>query len=422
MADSGNKMKDKPKKSEQKSESDSTVWSGDLPQLEVPENEMPDLPELPEVKVPVKWSGKSKVNFQLTLFIASVWVLTLGSAPIVIYKFADKKVTRSAMMLSGLMWTALFGGLYVFTNIVYFNSPHFDRVRSLTIIECTYFMTQVITTVGYGDITPAFRRGQVFVGIYVTLSFFVIALLMAEMQIIVMDKVNEYKERLRAKLKESARDRGHGIHPSQEESNATSGLSFKPEKPSFVNLVISLGAFFAIAFVWVMFFHFYPGEEKTFLQAVYMSLITLTTVGFGAITPDTEEGMLFGAFFMFIGTTALLNVVQNFSTYILEMDEYEGWCPKEFESGLKKFREKYAAESDQSLTEEKFVVLALLQKKRVTEDEIDQIKDSYKKMSGAKGKLNLKGFASNVCSEIDRADLGDSATEAGSLPHSARSD
>merc|ERR1740138_851678 len=129
----------------------------------------------------------------------------LGSTPIVIYTLGHKKVTKSALVLAVLMWLALFGGLYLFTNIILFNSPHFDQVRSLTIIECVYFMTQVITTVGYGDITPAYPRGQVFVGAYVTLSFFVIALLMAEMQEIVMDTVLKYKQNLEHRLGERLR-------------------------------------------------------------------------------------------------------------------------------------------------------------------------------------------------------------------------
>jgi len=327
-------------------------------------------------------------------------------------------VTNSAIVLSCLMWLALFGGLFLFTQIILFNSPHFDRVRSLTIIECCYFMTQVITTVGYGDITPAMPRGQVFVGAYVTLSFFVIALLMSEMQDVVMTKVKKYKDKLKLHVEE----RGYmGSSQSISSLPATSSLGFKPEKPSPDGLISSVSIFVGVAVIWVLFFHFYPGEDKKWLEAIYMSLITLTTVGFGAITPVTEGGMLFAAFFMFIGTSALVNVVQNFSTYILEMDQYESWSPKEFESGLKKFREKYSMQAGHEISEEKFLILTLLQRKLVTEDQIDQIKESYKAMVGTKGKLNLKGIASNVSSEIDHADLGDSDTEAGSQLPSARS-
>ena len=42
-------------------------------------------------------------------------------------------------------------------------------------------MSQVITTVGYGDVTPARQRGQVFVGFYVITSFLVIAVMMSNL-------------------------------------------------------------------------------------------------------------------------------------------------------------------------------------------------------------------------------------------------
>lgn len=346
------------------------------------------------------WTGVSDINHQVVLLLAAVWVLVLGSAPIMIYAFGGKQVTKSAIILSCLMWLALFGGLFLFTQIILFNSPHFERVRSLTIIECTYFMTQVITTVGYGDVTPAMPRGQVFVGTYVTLSFCVIAILVSEVQGIVMEKVNKYKEDLKQR-------HGYALTNSQ----YSSPFGIKPEKPTCDALLGSMALFVGIASVWVFFFHYYPGENKSWLEAIYMCLITLTTVGFGAITPITEGGMLFSAFFMFIGTSALVNVVQNFSTYILEMDQYESWCPKEFASDLHKYREKYVSGGDSGISEESFLILTLLQRKLVTEDQIDQVRESYKAMLGTKGKLNLKGIASKVDSQIDHADLGDSATE-----------
>jgi len=378
------------------------------------------------VEQTARWSGVSNINVEFTLLCAIVWVLMLGSAPILTYKYGHKELTTSAMVLSALMWVALFGGLYLFTNIILFNSPHFDKVRSLTIIECTYFMTQVITTVGYGDITPAYPRGQVFVGAYVTLSFFVIALLMSEMQEIVMGKVLKYKQDLEQSLGERLRLRREAAAaavasgneegldaadaaPSSnilEKSTATTHFSLRPLKPPVDGLISAVAIFAGVALIWVLFFHFYPGENKAWLEAIYMSLITLTTVGFGAITPVTEGGMLFAAFFMFIGTSALLNVVQTFATFILEMNQYEAWSPKQFKADMKKHGDLLGKPKD--LSEDKFLILTLLQRKMVTEDQIDAIKASYITMTGSQGKVSMKSIASNVHAQED----DDSVSEA----------
>lgn len=337
--------------------------------------QLPEKPDSDEKKT--FWSGKSSIPLDVTLMIAAIWVLTLGSAPILIYRWGEKKVTNSAIVVSCLSWAALFGGLYLFTNIIIFSSSHFDRERTLTVVECIYFMTQVITTVGYGDITPVFPRGRLFVGIYVTLSFFVIALLMSEMQSVVMQRVNKYKEKLQASGLAGSNwlDQLGG---SDSLSRSHSNVGFKPEKPSPGDLIAAVALFVVIAFTWVMFFHFYPGENKPFLQACYMSLITLTTVGFGAVTPVTEGGMLFGAFFMFIGTSSLVNVVTAFSTFILEMDQWETWDAKKFENDLKKFGEKLPAGSD--VPEEKFIAFALVQKGIVSQEQIDSIMETYAAM------------------------------------------
>ena len=65
-----------------------------------------------------------------------------------------------------LLW--LGSGIYLFTQMLLFNSVHFDvEERTLTLVETIYLLSQIITTVGYGDITPSRMRGQIFVALYV---------------------------------------------------------------------------------------------------------------------------------------------------------------------------------------------------------------------------------------------------------------
>lgn len=311
------------------------------------------------------WRGVSSVPVGLAQLIGITWVLVLGSTPIFIYKMDNRKWTHTGIWLSGLMWTALFGGLFMFTNVIVFQSGHFETERSLTVIECCYFMTQVITTVGYGDITPVFPRGQIFVGIYVLISFFVIAVLISEMQTIVVQKVTLYKDILKNKIHK----------PSKHESKALRALELNPEKPSLFNLVAPATLFVLIAVAWIMFFHFYPGEEKLWTEACYMVLITLTTVGFGAVTPVTEGGMMFSAFFMFIGTAALVSVVTNFSTYTLQRTAWEEWDPKQFQRDLKALHDNIGEGAE--LSELDFVTFALVQKHLVSKEQMDSIKAAY---------------------------------------------
>merc|ERR1719329_1109937 len=98
------------------------------------------------------------------------------------------------------MWVVFFGGYWLFTNIILFQSIHFKQIRPLTMIECMYFMSQVITTVGYGDITPAKVRGQVFVGLYVLGAMFVISMIVSDVVNQLMESADNYRHHLQASV------------------------------------------------------------------------------------------------------------------------------------------------------------------------------------------------------------------------------
>lgn len=340
----------------------------------------------------IHWSGISDIPIEVAQLFGIAWVLVLGSTPIFIYKVDDRPVTKTGIVLASVMWVALFGGLFLFTNIILFQSSHFDRVRSLTIIECTYFMTQVITTVGYGDITPAYPRGQVFVGFYVVLAFFVIAFLVSEMQAIVVTRLHKYKEIL---------SKHTGMTTSASRSNI---IEFKPSKPEVSNLVISGLGFIFVASAWILFYHYFPGENKPWTEACYMALITLTTVGFGAVTPNTEAGMMFGAFFMFIGTAALVSVVTNFSSFSLEMAEWEAWDPKKFQTALKDLKKKGKGHG---LSEIDFMTFTLIQKHILSEEEVDEIKAVYQTWKTSEGGLQDRLRLESVA-DLGGVDMPDS--------------
>jgi len=79
----------------------------------------------------------------------------------------------------------------------------------------------------------------------------------------------------------------------------------------------------------VCFFTHYPGEDLTGLEAFYLSVITLTTVGFGDKVPKTSGGKVFATIWMLLGVAAFANMVGRFSAVFLsrgvrldKLDEY----------------------------------------------------------------------------------------------------
>lgn len=234
---------------------------------------------------------------------ALLYCVMLASAPFLLASLAEEQVTRAHMVESVLLIGWLGGVIYLFTNVVKFQSIHFHGYRPLTLVESVYLISQILTTVGYGDITPAFPRGQVWVGFNVILALCLYGSFICEVVQVVGNRIQ--KELL---------DEDCVRQPGQQLKDWRAELS-----PSKMPLITSTLWFAGIATVGIVFWHCYPGEGKSWLQAVYMSIITLSTVGFGAFNATTEGGKIFAAFWMLAGVAALGALLSAFiNTVMLE--------------------------------------------------------------------------------------------------------
>jgi len=281
----------------------------------------------------------------------------------------------------------------LFTNVILFQSGHFEGIRPLTMIECIYFMSQVITTVGYGDITPAKPRGQVFVALYVLGALFVIAMLVSQ----VIDHFTE----LLHKKKEAM---FHVTPRSTESDGARKNTSvhdlLAPDRPSMSSLLVSLAAFALLDIVWVAFFWTFPGENKTLFEAFYMSLITLTTVGFGAITPLTEGGMIFAAFFMLIGSASIVNVIGKFCEFVSMMNEFQRFSPEVKKGAVDDL--KQIVKNQSKVTESEFFRFVVLYENVMTEDQVGSILDAFESLKPQNGVVDFKTVEDAMDVQKDR--------------------
>jgi voltage-gated potassium channel len=77
----------------------------------------------------------------------------------------------------------------------------------------------------------------------------------------------------------------------------------------FVFTVI-FGGTFAFMFV----------EDKTFLEALYFVIATITTVGYGDVVPESDSGKLFTILLITFGTVAFLSIIPILFSYLIEKD------------------------------------------------------------------------------------------------------
>merc|ERR1719217_136878 len=159
----------------------------DFPDFDLEHMELPGGGSMPLTQHSVEWKAESELPPVLQYTFAGLWITMLCSIPFILPMVDRRPVTKTQMIVGGLMLVVLLGGFWLFTNII-------------------FFMSQVITTVGYGDVTPAKIRGQVFVGLYVIGALFIIAMVMSDLTDHMVQLARDYKKRIAKERAQKARE------------------------------------------------------------------------------------------------------------------------------------------------------------------------------------------------------------------------
>lgn len=371
-------------------------------------------PETPWHKV-TAWKENFRYPVSVEATIAILWITMVAGMPFIVMQIEGKQFTRTQAIVFFTMWLILFGGIFLFTQILYFQSNHFEWSRHLTIVESVYFLAQVLTTVGYGDITPATPRAQVFVGLYVLFSLFVIANVISEVGDCISAQVRKMGAEVVRRYRQAqsvvgaATDKiSFGFSAPDDTGTSGSGcfseaivplsraerLQLKPigyfeaTPPTldYLSVLGSLFQFILFVVVGVLFYHHYPEEEKTVFNAVYMSVITLSTVGFGVITPQTEAGKVFGAFWMLFGSAALVGVIASLTDLYDQIKQFEKWHARDHVAERKEFVD----ECPEAMDKFEFIKRSLLWQGALEIDDIKAIEYCFNHAKPAESEKVMK--------------------------------
>jgi len=219
-------------------------------------------------------------------------------------------------------------GLYMYTS-----RGWGDKMEPYTVVQSCYLMAQIITTVGYGDLTPAQPSGFMFTTMYVLTAVVTFTSLVS----VVADAVQKSQEQILKKTVGSIgfnnrrknpnnpaplgglepRTQGRPEHFRKRLSEKWQTGWLRPDTKAFL---MSALLWFAFVLIGTFFFALYGVEEKTLCEAFYMSVITLTTVGFGDKHPVSSSGQIFATFWMLLGVSAYGNMVARFSARFMARD------------------------------------------------------------------------------------------------------
>ena len=87
-------------------------------------------------------------------------------------------------------------------------------------------------------------------------------------------------------------------------------------KHNFNSLFIALALFIGITFIGIIGFSFF--DNYTLVEAFYMTVITMSTVGFGEVRPLSDEGMIFASFLIVFSFGIFAYLLTTLTGYVVE--------------------------------------------------------------------------------------------------------
>lgn len=183
-----------------------------------------------------------------------------------------------------------------------------------------YFIVQIITTIGYGDVTVSHRASQWFMIFYVFLGVAVCA-----------NIVNDFVDRHLSAANEGAAQRLRQLEVRLSKSTHDETGAERRFGP-FNRMLAAAGVYLVFVLVGTGFYSTWEactcsygrthvehcdrfncahtgGYMKGAREALYMSVITLSTTGFGDFAPKTHVGRVLGLIWMPLGVLSWVNFV-----------------------------------------------------------------------------------------------------------------
>ncbi|CAM8915369.1 unnamed protein product [Rhodiola kirilowii] len=258
-----------------------------------------------------------------------------------------------------------------------FNKNDFVAKETHPVVDALYFCIVTMCTIGYGDITPNSTATKLFSIMFVLVGFGFIDILMSGMVSYVLDLQENYL------LKTVKGDRG--------DRDAAGSLLIDVKKGRMrirMKVALALGVVVLCIAVGVGVMHFV--ENLGWLDSFYLSVMSVTTVGYGDRAFESMTGRIFASIWLLVSTLAVARAF----LYLAEarVDKRQRKMAKWVLAHDMTVSEFLAADIDHNgfVSKSEYVIYKLKEMGKVGEKDILEICKQFERLdSGNCGKITL---------------------------------
>ncbi len=167
-------------------------------------------------------------------------------------------------------------------------------------LECVYFITVTITTIGYGDVTPTSEESRVFTIFVILIGIFIITGYIADVVGNLIKDVFNWCLSM--------------IYPKSSKDDCMEGPSHWKEKIFIISFLL-----LSIIFIGTVFLE--ARAHQSFVDSLYWSIVSITSVGYGDISLRSKDERIFVIIFIMMalftlsaGVSMILDVLETEKT------------------------------------------------------------------------------------------------------------
>ena len=270
-----------------------------------------------------------------------------------------------------------------FVGFIAISTAIYHRLEGWSVNECIYFCVVVITSVGYGDLSPLTRPGKIYTIFFIFLSFTIVLSAFG----LILAEISDHASRAKGNVMKVLRNRGLKtdvrLLKKLENERLASAQRHLIEIAQLVGITaatLGAGAIFV-----------YLDEGWDTLDCIYWAVVTLSTVGFGDLSPTKDETRILMTIYILFAVTIFASTVGKLMSVCLDWYS-EHRLSKLFEHGLtESLIEELELDGDGSIERYEFVAYMLAEMGKVSTDDIERIMVLFNELDAdGSGKLDVE--------------------------------